>query len=125
RIEIFEGIATFTLPWIIAVFLVPFISGYVVAKIYAEKGGKWFACLPPLIVRTGAVLYLYFTDPLWNEDFFYHLHLHYWGLCVILVVEAANLGGVLGEFNLNAYLRNDELRGKKSDSNRQLEGENP
>ncbi len=114
RIEIFQGMATFTLPWILDVFLVPFIAGYVVAKLYGEKGGKWLACLPPLIVRFGSVLYLYFTDPLWNDDLFYHLHLHYWGLCVILAVEAANIGGILGEFKLSAYIRNDELRGRKN-----------
>lgn len=127
RIEIFQGMATFTLPWIVDIFLVPFAAGYAVAKMYGEKGGKWLACLPPLIVRGCAVLHLYLTDPLWNEDLFYHLHLHYWGLCVILAVEAANLGGVLGEFKLSVYLRNDELRGRKDKpgSDRLLKGENP
>lgn len=114
RIEIFDGIATFTPLWAVDVFLVPFIAGYAVAKIYGEKGGKWLACLPPLFVRTFAVIYLYYTDPQWNADLSYHLHLHYWGLCVILAVEAANIGGILGEFKLSAYIRNDELRGRRN-----------
>lgn len=113
KIEIFQGMATFTPLWALDVFLVPFIAGYVVAKMYGEKGGKWLACLPPLIVRFGAVFHLYLTDPQWNENLFFHLHLHYWGLCVILAVEAANIGGILGEFKLSAYIRNDELRGKE------------
>ena len=113
NIEVFQGMATFTLPWILDIFLVPFVAGYVVAKMYGEKGGKWLACWPPLIVRGAGVLYMYLTDPQWNADFLYHLHLHYWALCVILAVEAANLGGVLGEFKLGVYLRNDELAGQR------------
>lgn len=113
RIERFSGMATFTPYWILDVFLVPFIAGYVVAKLYGEKNGKWLACLPPLIVRGLGVLYLYVTDPLWHEDLFFHMHLHYWALCVILAVEAANLGGVLGEFKLGAYIRNDERMNRK------------
>lgn len=114
QIEIFRGMDTFTLPWALDIFLVPFIVGYVVAKMYGEKGGKWLACLPPLIVRFGNVFYLYLTDPVWNADLFYHLHLHYWGLCVILAVEAANIGGILGEFKLSTYIRNDEQRGREA-----------
>lgn len=108
RVEFFRGMATFTPYWILDIFLVPFIAGYVVAKLYGEKGGKWLACAPPLIVRGLNVLYLYITNPQWHADLFFHLHLHYWALCVILAVEAANIGGILGEFRLSAYIRNDE-----------------
>lgn len=110
EVDVFRGISTFTAPWIVSVFLVPFVSGWVVAKMYGEKGGKWLACIPPMIARFGTVGYLYFTDPSWGADLFFHLHIHYWGPMVILVVEAANIGGVLGEFKLSAYIRNDELR---------------
>lgn len=109
RIERFHGMATFTPYWILDIFLVPFVAGYAVAKLYGEKNGKWLACAPPLIVRGAGVLELYIADPQWHADLFYHLHLHYWALCVILAVEAANLGGVLDEFKLSAYLRNDEM----------------
>jgi hypothetical protein len=112
-IEIFQGMDTFTLPWALDIFLVPFIAGWVVAKMYGEKGGKWLACVPPLLVRFGAVYYLYLTNPEWNADLSYHMHLHYWGLCVILAVEAANIGGILGEFKLSTYIRNDELRARE------------
>jgi len=117
RIEVFRGMDTFTFLWALDIFLVPFVAGYVVAKMYGEKGGKWLACLPPLFVRFGAVLYLYLTDPAWNADLSYHLHLHYWGLCVILAVEAANIGGILGEFKLSTYIRNDELRARERNAN--------
>ncbi len=103
NIEVFHGIATFTLPWMIDVFLVPFAVGLAVAKIYGAKGGKWLACLPPLFVRCLSYLYMYlfvFHD---GKDFFFHLNLYYWGPCVILVVEAANFGGILGEILLGAY----------------------
>ncbi|MCC6302732.1 MAG: hypothetical protein IT489_08030 [Gammaproteobacteria bacterium] len=113
RVEYFRGMATFTPYWILDIFLVPFIAGYVVAKLYGEKNGKWLACAPPLIVRGGSVLQLYIADPEWHADLFFHLHLHYWALCVILAVEAANIGGILGEFKLSAYIRNDEKMHRK------------
>lgn len=103
RIEVFSGIATFTFPWMLDVFLVPFLVGLAVAKIYGSRGGKWLACLPPFFVRciTYGYMYLFvFND---GKEFFYHLNLYYWGPCVILVVEAANFGGILGEVLVNAY----------------------
>ena len=109
KIEIFLGISTFTFPWMLDVFLVPFVAGLAVAKVYGKKGGKWLACLPPLIVRSMTYLYLFYTSP--DGDFFYDLNLHYWGLCVILAVEAANLGGILGEIMVGVYSRkkNEEI----------------
>ncbi|MFA6920776.1 MAG: hypothetical protein WC216_02950 [Gallionella sp.] len=102
KIEIFTGIATFTFPWMLDIFLVPFISGLAVAKIFG-KGSKWLACIPPLIVRSTSYLYLYLSDP--QGDFFFKLHLHYWGLCVILAVESANIAGILGEVLMGVYRR--------------------
>ncbi len=106
RIEIFAGISTFTFPWALDVFLVPFISGLAVAKIFG-KGSKWLACIPPLIVRSASYLYLYYSDP--QGDFFFKLHLHYWGLCVILAVESANIAGILGEVLMGVYKRNPDI----------------
>ncbi len=105
NIEVFSGIATFTFPWMLDVFLVPFITGLAVAKVYGSRGGKWLACLPPFFVRWLSYGYMYlfvFND---GKDFFYHLNMYYWGPCVILVVEAANFGGILGEVLINAYRR--------------------
>ncbi|MBI1174372.1 MAG: hypothetical protein GC139_03790 [Sideroxydans sp.] len=109
RIEIFSGIATFTFPWMLDVFLVPFIAGLVVAKVFGSKGGKWLACLPPLFVRCISYAYMYFFVFNDGKDFAYHLNLFYWGPCVILVVEAANFGGILGEVLIGAYRRKNRL----------------
>jgi hypothetical protein len=105
NIEIFKGIATFTGPWILDIFVLPFLVGMLVAKIYGQKGGKWLACLPPLFVRciTYAYMYLFvFND---GQDFYYHLNLYYWGPCVILVVEASNFGGIIQEVLVGSYAR--------------------
>lgn len=103
RIEIFVGMATFTFPWMIDVFIVPLIVGWVVAKIYGKGHlGKYIATLPPLLVRCLSYLHLYYTSPE-GGDFFYMLHLHYWGPTVILVMEAAYIGGVFGGIKAGTY----------------------
>jgi hypothetical protein len=101
KIEIFTGIATFTFPWMIDIFLVPFACGFAVSKIYGFKGGKYLACIPPLIVRAASYLHLHYFHP--QGDFFYQLNLYYWGPCVILAVESANFGGIIGEVVAVAY----------------------
>lgn len=106
KIEVFSGISTFNFAWMLDIFLVPFAVGYAVSVIYGAQGGKWLACLPPLIVRSTSFLYLhYFSHP--QGDFFYQLHLFYWGPCIILAVEAANLAGILAEVQIGAYKRKD------------------
>lgn len=101
KIEIFNGISTFNFLWMMDVFFVPFICGLAVAGIFGY-GGKWLACLPPLFVRAISYTHLYFSGDR-SHDFFYDLHIFYWGLCVILAVEASNLGGILGEVLKGAY----------------------
>lgn len=103
NIETFRGIATFTLPWMLDVFVVPFLSGLIVAKIYRARGAKYLACLPPLLVRCLTYSYMYFFTFHDGKDFFFHLNLYYWGPAVILVVEAANFGAILGEVLTRAY----------------------
>lgn len=103
NIETFKGISTFTFPWMLDIFLVPFLTGLVVAKIYRGREGKYLACLPPLFVR--CLTYLYMFTYIYNDgtDFNYHLNLYYWGPCVILVVEASNFGAIIGEVLAGAY----------------------
>ena len=116
KIEVFSGIATFTFPWMLDIFLVPFIVGLVVSKIVGNRYGKWLACLPPLFVRCISYGYMYlfvFND---GKDFFYHLNLYYWGPCVILAVEAANIGGILGDVLIGAYRRKELLVEKAGDT---------
>jgi hypothetical protein len=105
HIETFKGISTFTVSWMLDIFLVPFIAGVIVAKIYGRKNGKWLACIPPLFVRCLTYSYMYlfiFKD---GTDFFFKLNLYYWGPCVILAVEAANFGGILAEVMSGSYER--------------------
>ena len=103
NVEVFKGIETFSFPWMLDVFFLPFGVGLLVAKIYGKKGGKWLACLPPLFVRSLSYLYLYLFVYQDGKDFFYHLNLFYWGPVVILVVEASNFGGILGEVLVGSY----------------------
>lgn len=107
RIEVFKGIATFNFLWMVDVFLVPFLVGLLVARIFG-KHAKWLACLPPLFVRCLSYLYLYYSNSVPGKDFFFDLHLHYWGLCVILAVESANIGAILGEVMMRVYHRKND-----------------
>jgi hypothetical protein len=102
RIEQYSGISTFTIWWMLDVFLVPFIVGLAVARLFG-RGSKWLACLPPILVR--GLSYLYFYHSTSQADFFWDLHLFYWGPCVILNVESANFGAILGEVLVGVYGR--------------------
>lgn len=103
HIEYFQGIATFTIPWVLDVFVVTFLSGMLVSRIVKSRKGKWIAFIPPFLARSLSYLYLYlfvFND---GKDFFFHLNLYYWGPTVILAVEFSNLGGILGDVLSGAY----------------------
>jgi hypothetical protein len=113
NIEIFTGISTFNFAWMVDIFLVPFVVGLAVSWIFG-LGGKWLACLPPFFVRCISFVYLtYFENPSTDADLFFQVPLAYWGPCLILVVEAANFGGIIGEILKGVYRRpskeNDEI----------------
>ena len=103
NIETFRGISTFTFSWMLDVFMVPFVAGFVVARIYRKRGGRYLACLPPLLVRCLTYLFMFLYVYHDGKDFYYHLNLYYWGPCVILVVEASNFGAIIGEVLAGAY----------------------
>jgi hypothetical protein len=110
RLEIFQGMATFTPRWMLDVFLVNFVVGLVVARFYGRHA-KWLAIVPPFLVRCISYAYLYFVEnPV--GDFFFQLHLHYWGPTVILAVECANIGGILGEVLMGVYSRKGRSAGE-------------
>lgn len=108
NLETFQGISTFTFGWMVDVFFVPFVAGLIVAKIFRERGGKYLACLPPLFVRFLTYVYLFFFVYHDGKDFFFHMNLYYWGPCLILVVEAANFGAIIGEVLAGAYRSKNE-----------------
>jgi hypothetical protein len=96
QIEIFSGLDTFSFAWIVDMFVVPFIVGLVVAIIFG-LGGKWLCYFPPLIVRciNYALLYYGVVSPIPADGSL--TPLGWWGLFVILVMEAAAFGGITGE----------------------------
>jgi hypothetical protein len=109
EIEIFHGISTFSVPWMIDMFIVPFIAGLAVAWVFG-RGAKWLCYFPPLIVRVIAYLHvLYFEEiPVGSAL----IPLGWWGFFVILVVESAAFGGILGE----VFLRRIYTRPNKEKS---------
>jgi hypothetical protein len=92
--ELWWGLGTFNLAWMLDIFVVPLIAGILVAVIFG-LGGKWLCYFPPLIVRTINYFTLYSAEalPAGAQMLTFPL----WVLIVILVVEAAAIGGVIGE----------------------------
>jgi hypothetical protein len=103
KIELFSGLSTFSFAWILDVFLVPLLVGLVVAWIYG-MGGKWLCYFPPLIVRSlsyAEILYVSGTPHGSTLN-----PIGWWGLYVILAMESAGIGGILGEVMIkNVYGR--------------------
>jgi len=94
KIELFSGLSTFSFAWLLDVFFVPFVVGLVVSKIYG-MGGKWLCYFPPLIVRSlsyAEILYVSGTPHGSNLN-----PMGWWGLYVILAMESAGIGGIVGE----------------------------
>lgn len=92
NLEVYYGYSTYSVAWVLAVFFVPFVAGIVVSMIYG-LGGKILAHFSPLIVRA----YNYYDlhgVPLEAGSL---LPLGYWIFMVILCVEFATIGGVIGE----------------------------
>jgi len=94
-VDLWWGINTFDTQWILAMFLVPFISGIVVSALYG-LGGKWLCYLPPILVRM--ISYFSFAFGVIEvPDGAELLTFPLWVLIVILAFEAAAFGGVAGE----------------------------
>ena len=90
RIELWYGLDTFSFAWILDMFAVPFAVGLATAAIFG-MGGKWLCYFPPLIVRVAS--YYALSNP-HHPDL---LVMGYWGFFVILTMEAAAFGGIMGE----------------------------
>lgn len=104
RLELFYGVQTFNPMWILTLFFVPFVAGLVVSLIYG-LGGKILAYFSPIIVRVYEYTMLY-DDRLSLPDGVTLLPIGYWILVVIVAVEAAAIGGVIGEIvNKKVYGR--------------------
>jgi len=106
RIELFWGLDTFNFFWFLQIFILPIFVGLSVTLVYG-LGGKWFAMLPPLIVRS---LAYYETQHIIGvPDGADLMPLGWWGFFVILAVEVAMIGGVIGEISVKRiYGRSDK-----------------
>ena len=94
RIELFWGLDTFGFMWFMQLFVWPVFVGFAVSYIYG-LGGKWIAMFPPLIMR---YLAYYETQHIIGVPPGAELMpLGWWGFFVILAMETAMIGGVLGE----------------------------
>lgn len=113
KIELFSGLSTFSFAWMLDVFFVPFLVGLVVAWIFG-MGAKWLCYFPPLIVRCisyAEILYFSGTPhgSILNP-------LGWWGLFVILAMESAGIGGILGEVMIkNVYGRSNKITPAESE----------
>lgn len=94
RIELFTGIEYFSPLWIVDLFIIPLLSGIIVS-VYYGFGGKWLCYIPPFIVR--ALAYFEIAKITGVPPGSHLLPLGWWGFFVILAVEAAAIGGILGE----------------------------
>ncbi len=94
RLELFWGVSTFSLTWVVALFVVPFVAGFVVSMIYG-LGGKLLCYFSPIIWRTYSYIE---TNGFENmPDGLTVLPFFYWILVLIVAIEAAAFGGVFGE----------------------------
>ena len=96
QIEAFSGgIGYFSGAWIIDLFLVPFLVGVLVSLIYG-RGGKWLSYVPSLIVRviSYAAIATHWTPIPPTSSL---MPMGWWGFYLILAIEAAAVGGVIGE----------------------------
>lgn len=96
QIEAFTGgIGYFSPSWVLDMFLVPFVVGGLVSVIYG-KGGKWLSFIPALIVR--CISYFGIANHVIGIPAGSTLMpIGWWGFYLILTIEAAMIGGVIGE----------------------------
>jgi len=94
KIELWTGLSYFGGLLLVDVFLVPLLSGLAVAWVFGQ-GGKWLCYFPPLIVRALAYAQLAIMGPIPPGTS--QINFIFWCFFVILAVEAAAFGGILGE----------------------------
>jgi len=108
KIELWTGLSYFGGLLLLDVFVVPLISGLVVAWVFGQ-GGKWLCYFPPMIVRAFAYAQLAIMGPIPPGTS--ELNFIFWCFFVILAVEAAAFGGILGEvFIKRIYTRSAAAR---------------
>jgi len=94
RIELFSGLTTFSFAWGVDIFIVPFFVGMLVAWIFG-LGGKWLCYFPPLIVRSISYAEILYVTGVPHGSTLNPMG--WWGFYVILAMESAGIGGIVGE----------------------------
>ncbi len=94
KIELFHGLSTFSFAWILDVFFVPFLVGLLVAWLFGN-GAKWLCYFPPLLVRCISYAEIVYVTGVPHGSILNPLG--WWGFYVILAMEAAGIGGIIGE----------------------------
>jgi hypothetical protein len=94
KIELFSGLSTFSFAWGMDLFVAPFFSGLLVTRIFG-MGGKWLCYFPPLIVRSISYAEIAYVTGVPHGSILNPVG--WWGLYVILAIESAAMGGILGE----------------------------
>ena len=110
RIELFSGLSTFSFAWILDVFFVPFLVGLTVSWIYG-MGGKWLCYFPPLIVRCLSYAEIFYVSGTPHGS---NLNpIGWWCLYVILAMESAGIGGIVGEVMITGVYGRSEKGDKE------------
>ena len=111
RVELFWGLSTFNFLWFLQIFILPVFVGLLVAWIYG-MGAKWLAFFPPLFVRVIAYYEtMYLTGVPEGAEL---MPWGWWGFFVILAMETAGIGGILGEILIKrTYGRSSDAEKKE------------
>ncbi len=103
KMELFSGLSTFSFRWMLDVFVLPLLVGLLMAWIFG-KGAKWLCYFPPLIVRCFSYAQILYVTGVPQGSILNPMG--WWGLYVILAMESAGIGGILGEVMIkNIYGR--------------------
>lgn len=94
KMELFSGLSTFSFAWMLDVFLLPLLVGLLMAWIFG-MGAKWLCYFPPLIVRCLSYAQILYVTGVPHGSILNPMG--WWGLYVILAMESAGIGGILGE----------------------------
>lgn len=103
KMELWHGFSGLTsaILWL-DVFVVPFVAGLVVAWIFGQ-GGKWLCYFPPFFVRCISYAQISLLGPIPAGSSL--IPLGWWGFFVILAIEGAAFGGILGEVFIKRIYR--------------------
>ena len=111
RVELYWGLNTFNFLWFLQIFIWPVFVGLSVSAVFG-LGGKWLCYFPPFIVRS--IAYWESLNIIGVPQGAQLMPVGWWIFFVILAVESAAIGGVLGEILIKrVYGRTDPEVAKK------------